>query len=434
MAISKIIIVGAGPSGLLLALLLARAGITVELLEMTDALDTNPRASHYTDESCFEFDRAGILDQVRSEGFSPNGVSWRKLDEQKTRLVALRNPDPAPGQENEMPFRHRMVCLPLHRLGKILEGAILEQPTASVLYGYKVVELGEEDSDTKKAWVKAEVMTNNGEVLRQETRKADYIVGCDGANSIVRRKLFGDMVFPGFTWDRQIVATNMYYDFAPYGYDDSQFFVHPTHWHMVAKIQTDGLHRVTYGEIGGLTYDQLRERQPQKFRDVLPGNPSPDEYRLINFSPYKVHQRCVDKMRVGRFLLVADAAHLCNPFGGLGLTGGIADVGSLYDCFVGIHIGRADQTILDVYDEQRRRIWHDIINPNSSENMRRLFEYDDPDEAVEKDPFFKMLKDMETKAAAAKTNASSWDETLRSEEVPKGPITLRYDMTQHYTK
>jgi 2-polyprenyl-6-methoxyphenol hydroxylase-like FAD-dependent oxidoreductase len=60
--------------------------------------------------------------------------------------------------------------------------------------------------------------------------EGDYVVGCDGANSTVRRKLFGEMVFPGFTWDEQIVATNVYYDFGPYDYDDSQFFVHPEHW------------------------------------------------------------------------------------------------------------------------------------------------------------------------------------------------------------
>jgi len=188
----------------------------------------------------------------------------------------------------------------------------------------------------------------------------------------------------------------MYYDFSPYDYDDSQFFVHPEHWHMVAKIQADGLYRVTYGEQAGLTYDELKARQPEKFRAFLPGNPTPDQYKLVNYSPYKVHQRCVDKMRVGRFLLAADAAHLCNPWGGLGLTGGIADVGSLYDSFVGIHTGRADaDEILDKYDEVRRNIWHEVINPQSQENMRRLFKYSGPDEAMEKDSFFKLLKKME---------------------------------------
>lgn len=79
----------------------------------------------------------------------------------------------------------------------------------------------------------------------------------------------------------------------------------------------------------------------------------------------------------------------------MGLTGGIADVGSLYECFLGIHTGQADDSILDVYDEVRRRIWHEVINPISTENMGRLFQYADPDEAMEKDPFFRMMKEMQ---------------------------------------
>lgn len=79
----------------------------------------------------------------------------------------------------------------------------------------------------------------------------------------------------------------------------------------------------------------------------------------------------------------------------MGLTGGIADVGSLYDSLVGIHTGQADDSILDKYDEIRRKIWHDIIDPVSSNNMRRLIDLD-ADTAVENDPFLHLLKRMET--------------------------------------
>ncbi len=82
----------------------------------------------------------------------------------------------------------------------------------------------------------------------------------------------------------------------------------------------------------------------------------------------------------------------------MGLTGGIADVGSLYDSLVGIHAGKADEAILDTYDETRRKIWHEVVNPVSTSNMRRLIA--DPGEAVEKDPFFKMLKQMQENPGA----------------------------------
>lgn len=77
--------------------------------------------------------------------------------------------------------------------------------------------------------------------------------------------------------------------------------------------------------------------------------------------------------------------------GGMGLTGGIADIGSLYESLVGIHTGVADDFILDKYDEIRRQIWHEIINPISSANIRRLIDLD-PDTAVEQDPVLQMLK------------------------------------------
>jgi len=317
MAIDKVILVGAGPSGLLLALLLSKhhPDLHVDLLEKASSLDTNPRASHYTPEANMEFERAGILSQVREAGMDANGVSWRKMDENKTRLCRLRNPVPKTKEEAESDeFRYRMTCLPLHKLGRILEAELLKLNNVNLLYGHEVVDISQAP---EKAAVEVKVAApEDGPSAASTTITmiADYVVGSDGANSTIRRKLFGDWNWPGFTWDRQIVATNMYYDFSPYDYDDSQFFIDPEHWHMVARIQPDGLYRVTYGEADGkLGYDELKKRQPAKFETILPGNPKPDQYKLVGFSPYKVHQRCVDKMRLGRFLLVADAAHLCNP-------------------------------------------------------------------------------------------------------------------------
>jgi 2-polyprenyl-6-methoxyphenol hydroxylase-like FAD-dependent oxidoreductase len=78
---------------------------------------------------------------------------------------------------------------------------------------------------------------------------------------------------------------------------------------MAAKITTDGMYRITYGELPGLTNEQLKERQQMKFEAMLPGHPKPDKYKVVNFSPYRVHQRLAKRMRVGRVLLAADAAH-----------------------------------------------------------------------------------------------------------------------------
>ena len=141
---------------------------------------------------------------------------------------------------------------------------------------------------------------------------------------------------------------------------------------MGAKITRDGLWRVSYGEPADMPFEEVLKRQPRKYEIMLPGKPKPGDYRMTNINPYRIHQRCAEKFRVGRVCLAADAAHLCNPFGGLGLTGGIVDVGGLSQCLIGIFEGKATDDILDKYDEVRRKIWHDIINPVSSRNFVRV--------------------------------------------------------------
>lgn len=70
---------------------------------------------------------------------------------------------------------------------------------------------------------------------------------------------------------------------------------------------------MSYGENPGLSREELQANIPEKLRQILPGNPSPDEYQILAFNPYVMHQRCAESMRVGRILLAADAAHLNNP-------------------------------------------------------------------------------------------------------------------------
>ncbi|MAD81456.1 MAG: hypothetical protein CL912_00700 [Deltaproteobacteria bacterium] len=73
------------------------------------------------------------------------------------------------------------------------------------------------------------------------------------------------------------------------------------------------------------------------------------------------------------------------------MTGGIVDIGGLYDCLIGIYEEKTDPSILDKYSEIRSKIYKEIIDPVSSENIRRLFDQD-PDAALDNDEFLKMCK------------------------------------------
>jgi hypothetical protein len=109
---------------------------------------------------------------------------------------------------------------------------------------------------------------------------------------------------------------------------------------------------------------------------------------------------------------------VCNPFGGLGLTGGIVDIGGLYDCLLGIYEGKADADILDKYSEIRRQKYKEIVDVVSQDNIRRLFDQD-PDQALEKDEFLKMLNRI-------KGNQEEVRDFLLA------PNGLKHDFTQYY--
>jgi len=189
---------------------------------------------------------------------------------------------------------------------------------------------------------------------------------------------------------------------------------------MAAKMSNKGLWRVSYGEVAGLSDQELLERQPMKFEQMLPGHPKPSDYEVVSISPYKVHQRCVEHMAIGRVALAADSAHICNPFGGLGLSSGIVDVEGLFDCLQGIHTGQADLSILKTYSDVRMQKYQEIVNPTSSANLRRLCQTD-PDTALETDEVLQMVKRAET------------DEEL-SRKVQSASNALKYDFTQHWRK
>ncbi|EME82596.1 uncharacterized protein MYCFIDRAFT_36404 [Pseudocercospora fijiensis CIRAD86] len=399
----KVLVVGAGPSGLLLAVLLAKHGIKVTILEKTAELDKQPRASFYSAPAIFEFKRAGIWDDVAEVGYHGSGVCWRYLD--GTYITGI--------DAYKLPKDLRNVSLPLTELLPLIKGHLDRYPSAEVLMSHEVVGLGQ---DEKQAWV--DVKTPDGE----KRLFADYIAGCDGGQSTVRRLLLGPSSFPGKTWEKQIVATNVRYPKWPsFDWPTSNFMIHPEHFSMIAQLSNDRLLRVTYGEELGLSNEQMRERLPWKFRTLVPGAPEPGEYEVVGFSPYKIHQRCAETLRKGRFLLAADAAHLCNPFGGMGLTGGFVDIGGLYECLYGIYAGLADESILDKYDTVRREKFWQVIDTISSGNITRL--WDPSPEVVGNDWFLNLLK----QAEADESGKMLRDMTL-------GVNAVMHDFTQYYHK
>jgi len=250
-----------------------------------------------------------------------------------------------------------LTVLPLNMLRKVLLSHCEGNSNVKVVWDAKVTSCGS-DNDGKGTWV--DVTGKDGE----KRWKADYVCGCDRANSAVRRRCLR-ACFRGRRRMRRLLLQTysppppfpissksnkekqLYHPFKTFGYDDIKFIIHNEDYYMAAKITTDGLWRVSYGEDAKHTPEQVIAHQPAEYERLLPGHPKPGDYKLLSVGPCRIHQRCAPKLRVGRIMPAADAAHLCNPFGGLELTGGLVDVGGLALCLAGIETGVAGDEILD---------------------------------------------------------------------------------------
>lgn len=150
------------------------------------------------------------------------------------------------------------------------------------------------------------------------TISAQYLAGCDGGRSTVR-KLLG-LSYDGFTIPQWLVACNVRYPFEQHGYKRSQFIVDPDHFCLIGRIDPSGLWRVSYAEREDLTREEVLANVHAKFAAIFPRGPKPlskDDYQIEMVSPYRIHQRSAPSYRKGRSLLAGDAAHACAPFGGI---------------------------------------------------------------------------------------------------------------------
>lgn len=167
----------------------------------------------------------------------------------------------------------------------------------------------------------------------------------------------------------------MYYDFERYGWR-SGYLVDPQHGAVVYKITEEGLWRFTFAEDASLPAEGVEARIARFAAHVLPGK---QDYELVLFSSYNMHQRSATSYRAGRVLLAGDAAHLTNPTSGFGLMGGMYDSFLLAECLTAVIKGRASEEILDRYSQARRDVFDRVTSPVSTESFRLVFHSSDPD-------------------------------------------------------
>ena len=354
---SDAIVVGAGPVGFLTAIGLARTGARVTLLEAEAQINSAPRAAIYFPTTCEIIDKLGLLEDAEAIGLPSTTFSLRVPSMGEIIYSDLRA-TMEPGTK----YDHNL-HMGQHLLAEVVHQHLKRLPNAQVLWNHKVVGLSQDDS---------------GVTLKLETPggprelEADWVVGTDGARSSVRQLL--GLPFEGFTWPDRFVATNVEFDFEKYGFERANMICDPVNWAVVARLGRENLWRVTFGEDAALAEEDVYARIPAHYAAIFPAN---DPYRIVAWSPYRVQERCAPSFRVGRALLAGDAAHACNPCGGMGLTTGVIDADALIAVLGAVIGGRAKESVLDFYAAERRRVFKDVTT-HLATNYKRMMSEKDP--------------------------------------------------------
>jgi 2-polyprenyl-6-methoxyphenol hydroxylase-like FAD-dependent oxidoreductase len=386
--------VGAGPVGFLAALGLARQGIEVTVLDSEDAVVRSPRAAVYYHTTLSILRKLGLIKDAEAIGLQSTEFRMHWLETGEVMSSDMRDAID-PGQE----FAHNL-HFGQHILAELVMEHLAKLPNTQVLWGHRVTALEQTDDAVTLA-----VDAPEGSVQMV----ADWVIGADGARSTVRSLL--GLEFEGFTWPDRFVATNIDYPFLDHGFCNANMIVDPVNWAVVGRLGRENLWRLTYGEDASLDEATILDRLPERFAAILPDASIP--YRIDNFSPYRVHQRCAPEFRVGRVLLAGDAAHACNPCGGLGLTGGVLDADALSDALGAVIAGKAGESVLDFYARERRRVFVEVASPMSTNFKRLLSERDPARRAQDKAEMF-----AESEKGGEKIRASSLAELMKGEALP----------------
>jgi 3-(3-hydroxy-phenyl)propionate hydroxylase/6-hydroxy-3-succinoylpyridine 3-monooxygenase len=354
----SIVVAGGGPTGLAVALGLAQRGAEVTVLDRASAPSNAPRALAYLHTVLPGFAELGVLDDIVAEAAIGDGINFIDHDSGESFHMKLDV------IENDVPYAF-VPQVGQDRVSQVLLRHIAKLDNVEVLYDHEITGIQTDDDS-----VTLTVSTAQGE----KQFVTDWLVGADGASSAVRRLL--DLAFEGMTWPDKFVSTNVRADLGAAGIKIANWRIDPVYGAVIARYSDDNLWRFTFKEDAELPDEGLEERIHAHFATAMPGNLP---YELVQFAPYRIHQRATTSFRFGRVLLAGDAAHVTNPIGGLGLTGGFLDAFVLSEALAAVVHGEAAEDVLDRYADERRKVYLEYVSPTASMTKGILFDNHPPE-------------------------------------------------------
>ena len=332
---TDVIIIGAGPTGLSLACQLARYGVDFTLIEKNATVTSHSKAIGVQARTLEIYEQLGLAQQAVTHGQIASKI--RMLTSGKIRAeINLSNMG-----LGLSPYPY-LLFLEQSKNEQLLYDYLLNHQK-NVLWNTALDDLMQTEMG-----VIARVKTTDGEL---QVIEAQYLVGCDGAKSLVRNKL--GLSFEGSTLERLFYVADVQMDW-PFSHDAGYACLAPASTALFFPMEGEKQYRIigTFPEgldkdEGEFLYEEIEQRIKEDTKLFL------DISNVSWFSVYRVHSRGVNKFSEGRCFVAGDAAHIHSPAGAQGMNTGIQDAYNLAWKMAFVIKGYADEKLLETYNEER---------------------------------------------------------------------------------
>ena len=363
---ASVIIVGAGPVGLSLAINLGRAGIKTILLEQNPEPQFLPKMERCNARSMELFRRIGLSKKIRDAGLRADCSMDVFIVEDLTKPPLLEEKHPSI-EEFQKKIRDcsdlAMALEPYQLISQYTLEPLLKTEAESlksvdVRFAHKFIEFEQKDTS-----VTVRCMGSNGDLL---SFSADYLVGCDGGSSPIRKQLGIKLRGEGRILELQqaLFYCEELYDRLPQGDGPGK----GRHYHRADTEHTFLIMQdsTKHWSLHATVPDS--EAMEHKFEEIVG---FPVNYELISCAPWRQNLLLADRYRDGRVFLAGDSVHLVIPTGGLGMNTGVGDAFDLAWKLIGTLKGWGGPELLDSYEIERRQVGERNVGASRYANIGR---------------------------------------------------------------
>ena len=332
---SHVVIVGAGPTGLTLAYLLARKGVRVAVVDPNRIVCSYPRATHLDDETMRTLQMLGLADTEQAF-LCMEGMAY--LDQDGVPFVEMLMPSHVSDQGWRTDYQFFQPDFEART-----RGALSADDNVALWLGWHLTALAQDDGA-------AHVTVTDRATGDTRLLRASYVVGCDGSGSFVRQTMKPDIEDLHGTQRSLIIDIHAFK--RPRGLTNSSGFVLYENADPITYVPIQKpMHRFEY--MLAPQESKHDAENPQSVYRRLARWLDPVDYRILRTDVYEWHAYLVEQWRSGRLLLAGDAAHEMPPMLGQGMCSGIRDAVNLAWKVAAVVRGAADDALLDTYQSER---------------------------------------------------------------------------------